>query len=246
MNDNGLPSTFIPTKSFPEEGDLISALPKVGFCEIVKVTVHPMSPPRLDDNSKEYEIWLSRGDDSDVGKIIAPSNHLCWLGDHWVLFQSPYKISMDEGVGKDWCVTDPTTQKVTRLVAHSAEDAIRKAKTEKQGFDSDTCFVGEAYLASIKLDGMKMLRQIARDISKRQHPFSPLYGMDVSERSMLMLDSQLMFLQSWKVDKFVSAVEEAFLDLTDGNGFQWYMEGPTEQHCSVCTHKIMSCKCTNF
>ena len=91
-----------------------------------------------------------------------------------------------------------------------------------------------------------MLRQIARDISKRQHPFSPLYGMDVSERSMLMLDSQLMFLQSWKVHKFVSAVEEAFLDLTDGSGFQWYMEGPTEQHCSVCTHKIMSCKCTNF
>jgi len=249
VNEKGLPSTFEPVKSFPEEGDLISALPKLGFCEIVKVEAHPLSQPTFDDPSRfpdvgEYEIWLSRGSgDDDIGKIMVPSNHLCWLGDHWVLFQHPYQITLDAGVGNDWVVTDPTTQEVTRLIASSAEDAVSKAKNS---IESDVCFVGESYLTSIKLDGMKMLRQIAKDISRRKHPFSPLYGMDLSERGLLMLESQLRFLQSWKVEKFISTVEEAFLELTGGSGFHWYMEGRTEQHCSNCTHKIMSCKCTDL
>jgi len=57
------------------------------------------------------------------------------------------------------------------------------------------------------------------------------------------LTSQLAFLDNSKIDKFVRIVENAFLDLTNGNGFQWYTEGQTTQYCSTCVNKILSCKC---
>jgi len=245
------PVTFTPIKTVPEVGDKITALPKVSFCEIMKITIHPNINQLFGDyllmGSCQYELWLSKeGEEAEFGKILAPSNHLSWLGDHWVLFQHPYKITIDEGVGQDWCVTNPNTQKTIRMVAKDAKDAIEAHKEYLEKIDEscpDDFYVGEAYMASIELDANKLLRQIAKDITKQKHPLSPLHGMDVNSSALLSLTSQLAFLDNSKIDKFVRIVENAFLDLTNGNGFQWYTEGQTTQYCSTCVNKILSCKC---
>ena len=235
----GVRTAFESAKPQPEVDDLLVGIPQTTWRQIDSIEVMPGKRGTL------YRLVTRKYGGEEPGaprELVVPATHLDWVGDHWLLFDSPYRIQIDGALRMDWFITEPVTQTTTTCVASTAEAAVSSYR-ETHEVAEGTVFVGQLHAVSAKADGEKFLGSLLQDLVKRQHPQSPFYGLDFSEGASAQLRTQVAWLNQSKMGDFAKAVEVAFDELTCGAGFWWMMEGPSVPHCIKCSSLLYDCSC---